>query len=433
MYQHCKTNLLFIPFQALVSVSYKRGMLYFDDQAKDGSTPTFSWTKMEMGSPFIHDWCFKHMISSLETDGQAVVSRGTLYIGAIAAHAYVVCSRYNMNTGAWEKLFHDYVDDVHNRADTCYDNVAEPSMVELDGYIYVIGGHDVIVIAEDDDEQHESYKSINKYDTANKCWENCCDLKAGVLECSPVIMDKKVLILDTKCYEEGTEENAIIQMYDPAKNESFIVLDATGLEIEDLQLAMLTVQSGSCYGICDPEQQKHAVSDPGDNDNGLSSPKQNDGNIQDEQYPRVFEQNPRVFKLVCNLDSNPPSVVLGEEIPQTHPHRNNYIRAFCIDGKTFVNVNGCVHKIKDAIANEDDLKKWRNITKTTQRPVHFTYDRRKLHHTTDEEESADEKEREEEGNTDESSSSSSSSSLSSSSSSESEEDTTDESESEEDE
>ena len=125
------------------------------------------------------------------------------------------------------------------------------------------------------------------------------------------------------------------------------------------------------------------VSDPGDSDGESDSPKQNDDDaIQVEQIPRVSAQNPRVFKLVCNLDSDPPSVVLGEEIPQTHPHRNNYIRAFCIEDKTFVNVHGCVHKIKDGIVSEWDLKKWRNITKTSCQPVHFTYDRRELHHTT---------------------------------------------------
>ena len=147
-------------------------------------------------------------------------------------------------------------------------------------------------------------------------------------------------------------------MYDPAKNESFVVLDEAGLEKNGLEndFLRLTVQGGLCYMICYP------VSDPDDSDD------------------EVFEQNPRVFKLVCNLDSDHPSVVLGEEIPQTHPYQNNYIWAFCIEDKTFVYVHGCVHKIKDGIANEDDLIEWRNITKTYFRPVHFTYDRRELNY-----------------------------------------------------
>ena len=149
-------------------------------------------------------------------------------------------------------------------------------------------------------------------------------------------------------------------------------LEKDRLRNEDLRL---TVQSGLCYVICDPEQEC-AVNDVDDSDGASST--------QVEQNPRVFEQNPRVFKLVCNLDSNPPSVALGEEIPQTHPHRNNSIRAFCIDDKTFVNVRGCVHKIKDGIANDGDLKKWRNITETPYRLVRFTYDTRKLGGTTDE-------------------------------------------------
>ena len=83
--------------------------------------------------------------------------------------------------------------------------------------------------------------------------------------------------------------------------------------------------------ICDPAEQKRAVSNVDDSDGASSS--------QVERNPRVFEQNPRVFKLVYNLDRNPQSVVLREEIPPTHPHRNNYIRAFCIEDKTFV--KGC--------------------------------------------------------------------------------------------
>ena len=350
--QHCKTSFIFVPFQALVSLSPNGKMLYFDDAAKDLCTPTYSWKEMNICSPF-DGWGI--MIANLNSEGQAVAASGTLYVGAIIEDSYVICSRYNMDTRRWE--------DLDNGTETFYDNsdVAEPSMIELDGYIYVIGGND-----------YESCRSINKYDIANNCWVDCCNLKSGVAECSLVIVDKKVLILDTKRCDQCDEHNAIIQMYDPSKNESFVVLDDTGLETdclenEDLQL---TVQSGSCYVICDP------VSDPNDSDGESGSPKQNDDDaIQVEQNPQVFAQNPRVFKLVCNFDSNPPCVVLGEEIPQTHPHRNNYIRAFCIEDKTFVNVCGCAHKIKDGIVNEDDLEKWRNITKTSFRAVHFIYDK----------------------------------------------------------
>ena len=326
---------LFVPFQTLVTVSFDRGMLYFDDQAGDGSTPTYSWRIMKMTSPF-DDGVI--MTSNLNSEGQAVVGSGTLYVGAIIEDSYVICSKYNMNTGRWE-LIDNGTGTLNNS------HVAEPSMIELDGYIYVIGG--------------KSCKSINKYDIANNCWVDCCDLKTGVVECNLVVMDKKVLILDPKSYEVLTEHSAIIQMYDPAKNESFVVLDEAGLEKDGLEndFLRLTVQGGLCYMICYP------VGDPDDSDD------------------EVFEQNPRVFKLVCNLDSDHPSVVLGEEIPQTHPYQNNYIWAFCIEDKTFVYVHGCVHKIKDGIASEDDLIKWRNITKTYFRPVHFTYDRRELNYT----------------------------------------------------
>ena len=361
---------LFVLFQALVSVHcFSKGGLYFDDQAKDGSSPTYSWTKMKMWSPF-DGWGI--MAANVNSEGQAIVSGGTLYVGAIIdPNSYVICSRYNINSGEWKDLY-------NGTETTYYTDGTEPSMVELDSFIYVIGGND-----------YESCRSINKYDIVNNCWDECCDLKAGVTESNLVIMDKKVLILDTKCYKEGEGPTAIIQMYDPAKNECFVVLEAAMMEKQRLKNKdlQLTVQNGSCYVICDSAQRENATHvDPDDSDGESSSPKQNeDGAFQVEQNPLVFEQNPRVFTLVCNLESDSPSVVLGEEIPQTHPHRNNYIRAFCIDDKTFVNVHGCVHKIKDGIANEDDLKEWRNITKTSKRPVHFTFDRRELYHTTDEE------------------------------------------------
>ena len=103
--------------------------------------------------------------------------------------SYVICSKYNMNTGRWE-LIDNGTGTLNNS------QVAEPSMIELDGYIYVIGGND-----------YESCKSINKCDIANNCWVDCCDLKTGVVEFSLVVMDKKVLILDPKSYEVLTEHS----------------------------------------------------------------------------------------------------------------------------------------------------------------------------------------------------------------------------------
>ena len=343
---------------------------YFDDQARDGTAPTYSWTELNLCSPF-DDWGY--MRSNLYTYPITVVSGGALFVGAIIDPGHFhICYKYNMESGLWEEL--------DNGTDIEYDSsdFEEPSVIALDSHIYVIGGmyYDT------------PCRSISKFDIAKECWVDCCYLKTGVAECNLVIMDKKVLILDTKCYREDEEHTAIIQMYDPANNESFIVLDAAGLEKdglrnEDLQL---TVQSDLCYVICDPAQDR-AVNDVDDSDGASSS--------QVERNPRVFEQNPRVFKLVCNLDSNPLSIVVGEEIPQTHPHQNNYIRAFCIEGKTFVNVRGCVHKIKDGIANEEDLKKWRNITKTLYRPVHFTYDRRVFEGITDDKDEGEDDDEEE--------------------------------------
>ena len=344
-----KYALYFIQFQALVSIGKSRAVKYFDDQTRDGATPTYSWRTMKLRSPF-HHW--GRFIERAYNDPVTVVFGGVLYVGALFnLNHFHICSRYSVNSGEWQW------EDLDNASEAEYDNGSvEPSMVGLDGYIYVIGGiYDEI-----------SSRSINKYDIADNCFVDCCNLKAGVAECNLVVMDKKVLIIEKKLYNwECKEDNVIIQMYDPSKNESFIVLEFAGLLDDCLKhdIVFLTVQYDLCYMIFDSKQE-NAVSDPDDSD--------------DEESRRQAKQNPRVFKLICNLDSNPPSVVIGEEIPQTHPHRNNYIRAFCIDDKTYVNVNGRVHKIKDGRANEDDLKKWRNITKTSFCPVHFTFDRRKL-------------------------------------------------------
>ena len=349
-----KHVLYFVPFQALVSVGLNRGVRYFDDQARDGATPTYSWRKMKICSPF-YSW--GRSIETVYSDPLTVVFGGALYVGALFdLNHFHVCSRYSVNSGEWQWQ------DLDNISETEYDyGSVEPSMIELDGYIYVIGGT----------YDETACTSINKYDIAKNCFVECGDLKEGVAECSLVIMDKKVLILDTKRCMEDEKHNVIIQMYDPTKNESFIVLEDADLfdDSSKHDNLLLTVQSGLCYMICDPEQECTA-SDPDDSDGESCR--------QAEQYPQICKQNPRVFKLACNFENNPPSVILGEEIPQTHPHRNNYIRAFCIDAKTFVNVRGCVHKIKDGIANEEDLKKWHNITKTSFGPVHFTFDRTKL-------------------------------------------------------
>ena len=336
----------------------------FDDHAKDGVTPTYSWTKMKMSSPMPGWGNYSGIRSCIrKSDPIAIVSGGTLYIGAIMYRgSFDVCAMYRMDRGKWEEV------DIYT--DTEYElyDSAPPSVIELDGVIYVIGGHD----------WNGRRSSVNKYDLGSDAWEECCEvLKERVAKCSLVLMDKKVLILDIESYEEELANNAIIQMYDPAEDYSLIVLEAAALEKHDLKSTdlRLIVQSGVCYMICDPERENAASDD---------REQSNDDTSEVEQNPRVFEQNPRVFKLVCNLGkSRSPSVEIGEEIPQTHSHRNNNIRAFCIEDKTFVNVHGCVYKIKDGIANENDLKKWRNITKTSQRPVYFTFDIRNVGGTRD--------------------------------------------------
>ena len=258
-----------------------------------------------------------------------VVAGETLYVGAVIDNGlFEIHAKYNMNSGEWDDLGNG-----NSVQSLGYDyDGPPPSMIELDGYIYLIGGtkHDC----------DGRRKSIIKYDIVRDCWVKCCDLKSGVQSCHLAIMDKKVLVLDTDWDEEN---NAVIQMYDPAIDESFVVLEAAGLERDCLQngedlKSVLTVQSALCYLICDDYNYRYInYSEVDDSDVELSSEE---------------ERNPQVFKLVCDLDSNPPSVSIGEEIPQTHPHQNNFIRAFYIEDKTFVNVHGCVHKIKDGVANK---------------------------------------------------------------------------------
>ena len=292
------------------------------------------------------------------------VAGETLYVAAIIDNGlFEIHAKYNMNSGEWDDLGNG------NRAQSeAYDyDGAPPSVIELDGYIYLIGG------ANHDWDCRQ--KSIIKYAIARDCWVKCCDLKSGVQSCHLTIMDKKVLVLDTDWDEEN---NVVIQMYDPSIDESFVVLEAAGLERDCLKsdnlMPMLTFQSASglSYLVCDDYQDYRYIN-------------YSEVDDSDVEFSSQEESNPRVFKIVCDLDSNPPSVLIGEEVPQTHPHRNNFIRAFYIEGKTFVNVHGCVHKIKDGIANKYDLEKWRNVTKTSCRPVYFTCDRRAFGRTTDKE------------------------------------------------
>ena len=360
------TLYTFIQFQALVSVFANRGVLYFDEQVIDGRTPTYSWTKM-MPSP-LDAWDNYPGLEriSFHYEPLTVVAGETLYVGAIMdSWCFGIHAKYNMNSGEWDDL-----DNENSAQSEAYDyDGAPPSMIELDGFIYLIGGAN---------HYSDSWrKSIVKYDIARNCWVECCDLKSGVQACHLIIVEKKVLILDL----DWDEENGVVmQMYDPAIDESFIVLEAAGLEKDCLKskdlIPIVTVQSASglCYLVCDDYQDYRYInySDVDESDIELSGLR-----------PTEEERNPLVFKLVCDLDSNPPSVVLGEEIPQSHPHRNNFIRAFILEDKTFVNVHECVHKIKDGIANEDDLEKWRNVTKTSYSPVYFTFDRREFSHSTE--------------------------------------------------
>ena len=77
-------------------------MLYFDDQAKDGSTHIYSWTEMKISSPF-DGWGIR--AANLDSEGQVVVSGGTLYVGAILdPDSLVICSKYYVNSGEWENL-----------------------------------------------------------------------------------------------------------------------------------------------------------------------------------------------------------------------------------------------------------------------------------------------------------------------------------------
>ena len=77
-------------------------MLYFDDQAKDGSTHINFWTEMKLGSPF-DGWGIR--VANLNSEGQVVVSSGTSYVGAIIdPDSFVICSKYNVNSGEWEDL-----------------------------------------------------------------------------------------------------------------------------------------------------------------------------------------------------------------------------------------------------------------------------------------------------------------------------------------
>ena len=125
----------------------------------------------------------------------------------------------------------------------------------------------------------------------------------------------------------------------------------------------LIVLNGTCYLICQPEQLILVnVTESGKTGETMCAPR--------------VARNPKALKLICSVDGDSPSATIGGEIRQTRqPPKKNYIGAFCIEGKTFVDVYGCYHKIKDGVVNERDLDRWCNILETSSVPVHVTFDR----------------------------------------------------------
>ena len=259
-----------------------------------------------------------------------------------------------MNSQEWENL-------ADMTSELCCEQ--DYVLIELDGHLYAICS----------DWCMEESKCVAKYNIDENRWSDCCELPQDVMSSSVVVFDKKLLILNAEKTRDDKMTICII-MYDPLKDESNVVLKPTEIDSPNHDGMILTVQNEVCYFVTKTTVSSADFYSKSISEYWVASDSENSEG--DAKHSPDVESNPRVFKLDCKLNQDPPSIEIGEEIPQTHPHQCNHIGAFCIDDKSFVNVYGCVHKIKDGVVDESDLVQWRFIRKTKGSCVHFTFDRR---------------------------------------------------------
>ena len=285
--------------------------LFFDDT--DCESPR--WKKLTK---------FPTLEGDDDSASSVVVARGQLYmyISWLKDYDDSGFARYNAETNKWDMLATMSVE----RIPCC--------LVELNGYIYAMSGDRQIKPPED---MYIENSYVERYNILTNKWESVSplEMQGYFVDSTAVAFQNKILIASHKYFDEP--DCIIIQSYDPSSNSWIVVLKEA---YEGIPL--LTVQNSICYLVLNA-QSKFTGS--------------------------------KVYRLTCDLDSDSPTVHLGEEILQGAAI-TKYVGAFSIDDDIFINVNGCVYKVSTDY--EVDLTVLANkVTSFYPYPVtYFSFDRR---------------------------------------------------------
>ena len=273
-----------------------------------------------------HNWkeLPKFPAVSLEegNDGYSYVLKGRLYFmnGLHNDNPYRF-SRYNPETNQWDQLAR------------MLEPHASPCMVELDGYIYALSGY-----REKDEDAH-----VERYDIAANIWESVCPFsKDGCYlysDTTAVTFMGKILISSMSFMGDNSE--LIMKSYNPVTNQWHIVCSEKCCSQCDIPILM--VHGSTCY-------------------------------LALHLLDKTRKEETKVYELVCDLNSDQPTVQLGEEILQCSSI-TKYIGAFAIEDDIFVDIDGCPYKLKSEANREDDLNMLSGMTSSYFPVVYFTFNR----------------------------------------------------------
>ena len=142
----------------LVSILSQKGGLHFDDQIRRGTTPTYSWKKMDNFPVPPH--FFNLEAPRQPVDGQGiVVANGNLYVAGLPEKndygSFKAFARFSIDSQEWTVLAH-----MSNR----YPSIRNFAIVALDGFIYTIGSYPYNTNPYFSDTSEQLSTFIGKYD-----------------------------------------------------------------------------------------------------------------------------------------------------------------------------------------------------------------------------------------------------------------------------
>ena len=261
------------------------------------------------------------------------------YAAILKGHLYAVgdgitesgFARYNTQTNQWDKL-----------APVSVENTPV-SMVELNGYIYIMSG----VTHENPPEGipvDASNEFVDRYNITTDTWETLCPLSVigRGFNVTSVAHEGKILRASVEPNENYTHFFLIIQVYDPVSNTWYLAHRET---IRTGYSLTLTVQRSTCYLV-----------------------------LHDGPHGRLNMRTHQVYKLSCDFESDPPSVGVEKKIRQTFAI-TKYEGAFGIDDDVFVNFEGCVYKPNPENVGDLGSLTLKNVA-INSNCVYFTFDKR---------------------------------------------------------